>query len=102
MLPSTTSRARAIMTLATTSSPVPSARGGEAKHLKYDATCAATGSNNSFRARDDGRPRGLYRDGVLPLRQATAGLGPTGGRSFGQAQEGHLVCAPPGHDRPSY
>ena len=79
------------------------ARAEDFKHLKYDDTCAATMSHPllSFRARDYGRPRDLYRDGVLPLRQATAGLGPTGGRSRGQAQEGHLVCAPPGHDRPS-
>jgi hypothetical protein len=52
-------------------------------------------------ARNDERSRCLYRVGVLALHQANARLGPAGGRARGQAQEGHLFRASPGHDRPS-
>ncbi len=55
----------------------------------------------TFRARNDGRSRCLHRGGVLTLQKAFARLGSAGGRAAGQAQEGHLVRATPGHDRPS-
>ena len=43
-------------------------RAEERKHAKYDAICAATGGGVyvvSFRARNDGRARVLYRGGVV-------------------------------------
>ena len=55
----------------------------------------------TLRARNDGRPRRFHQVGVLPLHQANARLGPAGRRARGQAQEGHLFRASPGHDRPS-
>ena len=65
------------------------------KHRKYDAICVDSGVYLlSICAPDDGCARGLYRVGLLSLRQATARLGSAGGRARG-------VCASPGHDRPS-
>jgi hypothetical protein len=64
----------------------------ERKHAKYDAICAETGTIFQPFARDDGRPWGLYRGGVLALHQAHARPGPAGRSSpRGQGQEGHLV-----------
>jgi hypothetical protein len=63
-------------------------RAEERKHTKYDAICAATGSVLSpFK--------------LVALEKANARLGSAGGCAAGQAQEGHLVRATPGHDRPS-
>ena len=52
-------------------------RAEEAKHLKYDANCTGTGSH------------------FLVSRSRRRAGTPTGGRFRVQAQEGHLVCAPP-------
>ena len=58
----------------------------ERKHDKSDAICAAMGSHFSpFALETTGGPGGLYRDGVLALRQAPARLGGSaGGRARGQ------------------
>jgi hypothetical protein len=66
------------------------------RHLRGNRVYLVT-----FRARDDERARCLFRVGVLPLQKANARRRSAGGRARGQAQEGRLVCASPGHDRPS-
>ena len=85
-------------------------RAEKLKHDECDAICAATGSRLPLLSRSRRRAgtgplprRGTRRCtatvcGVLALGQATARLGSAGGRARGQAQQGHLVCASPGHD----
>ena len=74
----------------------------EAKHLKYDATCAATGSHFSpFALETTGGHRASTATVYSLLAKQLRDSGLPADVLVGKAQEGHLVCAPPEHDRPS-
>jgi hypothetical protein len=81
-------------------------RAEERKHTKYDAICAAQGrsshlSRSKRRSSTVPPPSRCTSSSSSPLQKTNARLGSAGGRAAGQAQEGHLVRATPGHDRPS-
>jgi hypothetical protein len=79
-------------------------RAEERKHTKYDAICAATGSVSSPFALETTGGHGASTASVYytcSSKSKCATRGSAGGRAAGQAQEGHLVRATPGHDRPS-
>ncbi len=95
--PWTTSRAQQNAIPAMRSSPVQNK--GEQTRQVRPHLCGNRVYLVTFRARNAGGHGASTV--VLALHQANARLGPAGRRARGQAREGHLCRASPGHDRPS-